>query len=381
MNKKVEEALAILEILGFPRAQQNERTALCLLALLDLTPEKKWRQATEPLIGITPIMEWIYLNYQKKYAPNSRETIRRQSMHQFVDDGIALYNSDIPARAVNSPHAVYQIAPLALALLRTYGTRKWSANLKSYLALRKTLSERYAKERNLEKIPVRLANNKKFTLSPGHHSELIKAIIEDFASRFIPNGLLIYAGDTGDKWSYFDKKKLSGLGISIDSHGKMPDVIIYYPDKHWLILAEAVTSRGPVDGKRHEELRTLFKETTAGLVFLTAFPDRAMMARYLKEIAWETEVWAADSPSHLIHFNGVRFLGPYPKTNPLYCNIAFLKFTPLPTPASRASLMPPRSKSSSRAAQLLSSFAKNTLHRAHFTRTPNGRFVSPAAMV
>jgi hypothetical protein len=35
------------------------------------------------------------------------------------------------------------------------------------------------------------------------------------------------------------------------------------------------------------------------------------MSRYLGEIAWETEVWVADAPSHLIHFNGERFLGPY----------------------------------------------------------------------
>jgi type II restriction enzyme len=81
--------------------------------------------------------------------------------------------------------------------------------------------------------------------------------------------------------------------------------------KNWLLLVESVTSHGPMDGKRHNELTRLFAGATAGLVYVTAFPNRVTMARYLDSIAWETEVWVADAPSHLIHFNGERFLGPY----------------------------------------------------------------------
>lgn len=93
----------------------------------------------------------------------------------------------------------------------------------------------------------------------------------------------------------------------------MPDVVLYYPERNWLLLVESVTSHGPVDANRHEELARLFSTATPGLVYVTAFPNRLNMARYLSEIAWETEVWVADAPSHLIHFNGVRFLGPYKK--------------------------------------------------------------------
>lgn len=147
---------------------------------------------------------------------------------------------------------------------------------------------------------------------PGEHSELIPAIIEDFAPRFAPGSLLVYAGDTGEKWGYFDNTLLTKLGVKVDAHGKMPDVVLYYTDKNWLLLVESVTSHGPVDGKRHSELADLFAGSTSGLVYVTAFPNRAIMSRYLGEIAWETEVWVADAPSHLIHFNGERFLGPYP---------------------------------------------------------------------
>jgi hypothetical protein len=93
----------------------------------------------------------------------------------------------------------------------------------------------------------------------------------------------------------------------------MPDVVLYDTAKNWLLLIESVASHGLVDGQRHTELAALFAESSAGLglVYVTASPNRAMMGRYLGEIAWETEVWVADAPLHLIHFNGDRFLGPY----------------------------------------------------------------------
>ena len=310
-RKEISQALDILSRLGMPKAQVNERSALCLLSLLNLTPNKAWKSAESPLVGITPMMTFSRTHYKKKYAPNTRETFRRQTMHQFVAAGIALYNPDEPDRPVNSPNAVYQNEPELLRILKSYGTSAWKLGLKAYLSTRETLAQRYAKERTMTRVPVRTADGKELALSGGTHSSLIKSIIEDFASRFAPGGTLVYAGDTGAKWGQFDNALLSGLGVTVDAHGKMPDVVVYYPEKNWLILIEAVTSHGPVDGKRHAELATLFANSTAGLVYVTAFPSKTVMTRYLGDIAWETEVWVADSPAHLIHFNGVRFLGPH----------------------------------------------------------------------
>lgn len=200
----------------------------------------------------------------------------------------------------------------SLVLLRTFGTLQWHDSLTAYLAERETLIAKYAKEREQNRIPVEIAPGKEITPSPGEHSGLIRAIIEDFAPRFAPGSVLVYAGDTGDKWGYFDAALLAELGVDVDSHGKIPDVVLLFTEKNWLLLVESVTSHGPVDGKRHAELASLFASSKAGLVYVTAFPNRSIMGRYLGEIAWETEVWVADAPSHLIHFNGVRFLGPYP---------------------------------------------------------------------
>ncbi|MEY4980487.1 MAG: hypothetical protein RLZZ352_2757 [Pseudomonadota bacterium] len=315
MNDKkseyIEAALDIMVSLGLPRAQQNERSALSLLALLNLTPGKPWAQAENPLVGITPMMGWVCEHYAKEYAPNTRETFRRQTMHQFRAAGLVLHNPDEPGRPVNSPRSVYQIEPHALNLLRSFGTAQWHSKLTAYLAGRETLVAQYANERKQHAVPVNIRAGLHIDLSPGEHSELIRAIIEDFAPRFAPGSVLIYIGDTGDKWGYFDMALLSELGVAVDSHGKMPDVVLYFKAKNWLLLVESVTSHGPVDGKRHAELAKRFAGSTAGLVYVTAFPNRLIMGRYLGKIAWETEVWVADAPSHLIHFNGIRFLGPY----------------------------------------------------------------------
>ncbi len=310
-TKRVREALSVLVKLGMPRQQQNDRSALCLLALLNLTPDKDWSQADAPMIGITPIMDWVRRHYGKKYAPNTRETIRRQTMHQFVQAGIAIYNPDQPERAVNSPHAVYQIEASWLSVLRSFGKQDFGAKITKFLTTRQTLAERYARDREMNMVPVTIAQGKQIKLSAGKHSELIRDIVEQFAPRFVPDGKLVYAGDTGEKWGHFDEQLLKSLGVTVDNHGKMPDVVIYYPEKNWLILAESVTSHGPVDAKRHEELAQLFRNSKAGLVYVTAFPNRRLMNKYLEAISWETEVWVADHPSHLIHFNGSRFLGPY----------------------------------------------------------------------
>jgi len=235
-HKHITEANQILISLGVPRAQQNEHSALCLLALLNLTPRKKWARAENQLIGITPIMTWTRENYKKEYAPNTRETFRRHTMHQFVDAGIALYNPDMPDRPVNSPKAVYQIEPATVELFRSFGTKAWHDKLTDYLSHRETLAARYTKERKQNRIPVQIAERKKITLSPGEHSKLIRAIIEEFGSRFVPGSKLIYAGDTGDKWGYFDAPLLAKLSIKIDLHGKMPDVVLYYAARNWLLL-------------------------------------------------------------------------------------------------------------------------------------------------
>lgn len=310
-KKKIEEALIILKALGLPREQQNERSALTLLSLLGLKPDAPWSDAIEPLMGITPMMNFFKSHYGKEYAPNTRETVRRQTVHQFLDAGIVLINPDDSSRPTNSPNAVYRIEATILKVIRAYGTLPWENKLKKYLASQETLKSKYAKERQAKRIPVQIAPGKTITLSPGGQNVLVERIIKDFCEIFTAGASLVYVGDTQEKFAYFDEDVLKSLGVILEAHGKMPDVVVHLKQKNWLVLIEALTSHGPVNPKRRNELKMLFKHSRAGLVFVTAFLDRHAMMKYLNDISWETEVWVADSPTHLIHFNGERFLGPY----------------------------------------------------------------------
>jgi len=311
IERRIQEALEILESLGFPRQQLNERSALTLLSLLDLKPDDTWEDVRNPLMGITPMMDFFAKHYGKRYAPNTRETVRRQTVHQFLQASLIVPNPDKPSRPTNSPKAVYQIEPAALKLLREFGKPTWAGHLREYLHTVETLKRLYARERDKRRIPVNVADGKEIRLSPGGQNVLVKKIIDVFCSLFTPGAQVIYVGDTQAKWAYFEPDALRGLGVEIEEHGKMPDVVVHYTEKNWLVLIEAVTSHGPVNPKRRQELKELFAGSKIGLVYVTAFLDRRTMMKYLDDISWETEVWIAESPTHLIHFNGERFLGPY----------------------------------------------------------------------
>lgn len=311
VKQRIEEATTVLRELGFPRRQLNERSALTLLALLDLRPETPWAKAGEPLRGITQMMDFFAVHYGKRYAPNTREVVRRQTVHQFQEAGLIVANPDDASRPTNSGKTVYQVETGALKLLRGFGAKQWEKRLETYLSSRETLKQRYAQERRMKRIPVTLAPGKAISLSPGGQNVLVEKIISEFCPRFTPGGSPVYVGDTDEKWAYFDEKLLESLSVRIEAHGKMPDVVVHHVKKGWLVLIEAVTSHGPVDPKRRNELKDLFGGSHAGLVYVTAFLTRRTLMKYLDEIAWETEVWVAESPDHLIHFNGERFLGPY----------------------------------------------------------------------
>lgn len=293
-----------------PKGQRNLRTSLCLLALLNIKQDTPFSDAQNPLLGITPIMEFITQHYRIRYAPNTRETIRRQSIHQLLQAGILQYNPDDSSRATNSPNAVYQVTPEFLRLVRNYGSSNWESSLHEFQSIWKSLSTKYAMPRLLKSIPV-VSQQINLTLSPGKHNELIKSIIEVFAPTFLLGAELVYVGDTKSKTAFINKNLIDSINISLDPHDKLPDVVFCISDRKWIIFVESVTSHGPMDSKRFHELNDKYSSVDYDLIFVTAFRDRETFARYSAYIAWETEVWIENNPDHMIHFNGSKFLGPY----------------------------------------------------------------------
>jgi len=307
----IEDAKLVLETLGMDAERSNERSACVLLALLQLKPEQSWREAKNPMLGTRAIMDFIRDEYGKDYAPNTRETIRRYTLHQFAEAGLIAQNPDEPSRPVNSPKWNYQVTDEALAVIREYGTDKWLTTVDVYLTRLPGLKAQYAAARELNRIPLVLPSGEALTLTPGGQNTLLKEMLDVFCPYFTPGGEVLYLGDAGEKWSYFERERLAEFGIVVDQHGKMPDLVVYLPDRNWLVLMEAASSHGPVDSKRKTELTNLFGGSSAGLVFVSCFPDRAEFRKYVDKIAWESDVWCADHPTHMIHYNGERFLGPY----------------------------------------------------------------------
>jgi hypothetical protein len=315
-KKRLAETIEVLTALQFGPKQRNETAAYTLLALLDLQPDASWADAQAPLRGITPIIDFIATAYGNRYAPNTRETIRDDAVKFFVEEGLLLRNPDDPNRPTNSGKTAYQIEPTALALLRKVGSLDWFPALKKYLTSRESLKHEISRKRDLARVPVTLPDGSQVALSPGGQNPLIKSIIEHFCPAFAPGGVVLYIGDTENKFVHLETEGLTALGVTLDSAAKIPDVIVHDTKRNWLLLIEAVTSAGPVDGKRRKELKDLFTGCKAGLVFVTAFETRKAMQSFVSHIAWESEVWIAEDADHMIHFNGERFLGPYPDVMP-----------------------------------------------------------------
>jgi BsuBI/PstI restriction endonuclease domain/BsuBI/PstI restriction endonuclease HTH domain len=294
-----------------PKKAVNSRSALTLLALLGLKPDSAWAEAEQPQMGVTPIMDFIAVHYGKRYAPNSRETFRKDTLHQFLHETLVVLNPDDPARAINSPGNVYQVNPELCDAVKSFGQSDWSEQIAAFLEAISLRREQSDLERQMQRIPV-VFGGTELALSPGGQNPLIKCIIEEFCERFAAGAQAVYIGDTDSKTQvFYNRELLESLGVTLDDHGKIPDVIVYQPEKNWLYLIEAVTSHGPMSETRKRQLEVLFKDCAAGLVFVTAFETRADMRRFLADLAWETEVWIANAPEHLIHFNGDRFLGPH----------------------------------------------------------------------
>ncbi len=310
-SRKMEQAQEILKRLGLPTAQQNEISALTLLSLCGLSLNEPWRNASSQSRTISKgIMAFIEEHYGKKYAPNTRETFRRQVLHQFVQAGIVAYNPDDLGLPTNSPRAHYALSPEALSVIRTYRTRGWKAACEGFLADKGSLLERYLKKRSGGLVPVRLPSGQTLDLSPGRHNLIQAAVVEQFIPRFAPGSQLLYLGDAAKKTLYLDTEGLLDHGISMTEHDKLPDIVFYDMEKQRLFLVEAVTSHGPMSPKRFIELQEMLSQCETTKIYVSAFPDFAEFRHHMNKIAWETEVWIAEVPDHMIHYNGEKFLGP-----------------------------------------------------------------------
>ena len=302
---KLSEAKKFLKIIGMPVRQQSDICCYSLLALAGIKPCDKWKNASQDWIRIHDVIDFTKKYYKKTYAENTRETIRKTCMHAFREAAII----EDSGTATNSPKYQYRLTDEALSLIRKYTSDFFKDSLNLFLKEHKSLIEKYSSKKKMDLLPVSV-NGKDLNFSPGKHNQLQKEIIENFAPRFAPNCTCLYVGDTTKKDLLKDVKTMSELGFCITLHDKMPDIVLYRKDKNWIYFIEAVTSVGAMTPQRLLEINKMTESVSSGKIFVTAFPDRKTYKGFISEIAWETEVWIAKEPDHLIHLNGDKFLGP-----------------------------------------------------------------------
>ena len=302
---KIDEAREILNYIGMPKAQQADLCCYTLLAMAGIKPDMRWSQATNEWIRIHEIIQFVNTYYGITYAENSRETFRKQALHRFRTAAVAEDNG----KATNSPNYRYRLTDETLAMIKCFQSAGWNTVVSRYMKYHDRLADIYASKKKMTMMPVTI-NGADYKFSTGKHNELQKAIIEEFAPRFAPYSECLYVGDTIEKDLVKNIEKLTALGFEITLHDKMPDVVLYREDKGWIYFIESVTSVGPMDPKRILEITEMTKNVKAGKIFVTAFLDFKTYKKFSESLAWETEVWIAEMPEHMIHLNGDRFLGP-----------------------------------------------------------------------
>lgn len=313
----INETLHLLDSIGIPiddKSPRNlERMALAFLALCDVKDSEDWQHAKSLqdayFLKTRDVIDFVNNHFGESISRGSYDDIRRKDLKHPILANIVV--PAFPESAKNDPKRAWAISDEYIELIRSYNSANWDTKLKAFLIGKRTLRDQLAGNRLLPKVPITLPSGIKLEFGLGEHNLLQKAIIEEFLPRFGYGARVIYVGDAEDKFLHYDQSEASRIGLSKLAHAELPDVVAFSQQKTWLFLIEAVHSSGPISAERMIVLQPFVENCSAPIVYVTAFLDRATFRKFLPDIAWETEVWIASEPDHMIHFDGDKFLGPY----------------------------------------------------------------------
>jgi type II restriction enzyme len=319
LKKVLNQTIYLLINLGIPLENETcrrlERIAMAFLAICNIKSSQEWSQIKENSrnfgLRTRDIIRYWNEHFEENVSESSYDDIRRKDLKLLVLGEIVIKTASNPNAATNDATRVFALNPDYLEIIALFGTNNWDNLAKNFISQRQTLTNKLSASRNISLIPVTFLSGKKLELSQGKHNELQKAVIEEFLPRYGYGAEVLYVGDTADKFLHIEREKLTDLNFFELSHQELPDIIAYSAQKNWLYLIEAVYSSGAISPIRLLELKNLTQECTADIIFVTAFLDRKTFRKFVADIGWETEVWIADEPDHLIHFDGDKFLGSY----------------------------------------------------------------------
>lgn len=315
VRKLYSDMLDILKAVGIPvdelsSDRRREKMAGACLAAGQIV--ESFKEAKSVMDGsflkTRDIIAFENRHYGEDISRGSYDDIRRKDLKPLLDEGLVINSSELDQAATNNPNRGYTLSAPFANLLKVYGSSKWEDRLAYFVEVHQKAKEELERKRALERIPVTLPSGVMLELSTGEHNLLQKKIVEDFLSVFGMGAEVLYIGDSINKYLYRNAEALQQLHITLE-HGTLPDIVAYSREKNLLFLIEAYHSSNPMNNERVRQLKGLVAGCGADVAFITAFLSKTEGLKHLKEIAWETEVWFANEPEHMMHLNGHKFLG------------------------------------------------------------------------
>ncbi len=167
----------------------------------------------------------------------------------------------------------------------------------------------------VDAVPVVFPNGETRSLCPGPSSAIAKAVIEEFAPRFLATPAVLWLSESGNKVVARDEHLADSIGISINASKALPDIILIdlgtneSGNDMLVVFCEVVATDGPINRQRQAALTSIAEEAGLDrnhLAFLTAFADRggAPFRKASSDIAWNSFVWFASEPGSILHYRG-----------------------------------------------------------------------------
>lgn len=320
VKELIRQSLQILYFLGIPidtySERQKEKMAMALLAVGNVKKSSDWKNIKDTRKGdysptTREIITFHNCNLEENISSGSYDDIRRKDLKPLLACGIVV-ESAVEAN-ISDPTRGYQISAEYSRIIKNYGQTDWFTQVSTFRENHPSYEDRISAKRNIPKLKVTTQDGRLIELKDGEHNNIQKAIIEQFLPRFGYEAEVLYCGDSDNKYGViFEKEKLETLGFSNLKGSKLPDIVAYSPQKDWIFLVEAYHSSNPITPQRKYDLITNVLGSCADkAVFVTAFENINSYKNCPEELAWETEIWIATEPDHMIHRNGGRFLGPY----------------------------------------------------------------------
>ena len=311
------DAKQILHAVGMPEKLCNPRCVMTFAAFAEIkASDAKWKNVSESYKGTKFIHDFINEQFPNKagldnkgYAENSRETIRDDTIKPWISAGILEAK---PGLATNDKNNSYRFTAHFAALIRSYGTDQWLESLKDYKESHEDYAKYLKQAKKIERDYELDFGDINIKLKKSGHNKLQIDLLNSLP-KLISKGKpeLLYIGDASDRYLIFEKERMKKLGIHVMSEtAKLPDIIMYDPVDVRIIFIEAYYSGGAFTIDRVNEIKRACQcKDVMEVVFITGFQDTKKMLRAFNYVAWDTEMWSADEPTHLVHKNGDKFIG------------------------------------------------------------------------